>query len=428
MQYIEYSKQTELLGSYDVAVLGGGPAGVCAAVEAARCGMKTILVEAYGMLGGMATTALVGPFMTCYDRDGNRQIVHGLFDEIVERTIAKSGAIHPSEADAPSHYTSFIGPYHRHVTPFDSFALQLALDDMVTEAGVDLYLYTRFVDSICCDGKIKSVILAAPQGLVAIEAKQFIDATGNADVAAVSGVTVWKGGEDGSKAQPGTLFFEINGVEDSLYDRRPPYPVKAYLMPEKSRYKINHYRVLGVDATDAKSMTNAHMEARRQVLTAYQTLIEQPGFANAQITQVAPVLGTRESRHIVGQYRLTVKDICDGAKFDDSICVYGYGMDVHPRDEKTPGGFHGESANMYEIPYRCLVPLGCDNLLVAGKTISAESQAAGSFRVMPGCMAIGQAAGAAASIAVKTEKAPADISTTKLRELLVSHGAVVDMD
>lgn len=392
--------------------------------------MKTVLVEAYGMLGGMATTALVGPFMTCYDRDGERQVVHGIFDEIVDRTIEAGGAIHPSTTDAPSLHTSFLKKYHKRVTPFDSFVLQIVLDDMVKEAGIDLYLYTRYVDSVMDGDKIDSIILSAPQGLVAIKAKQYIDCTGNADVAAFSGVPVWKGSELGIGGQPGTLFFEVIGVNDDAYcdyAKRPIKPVKAYKMPEVGRYKVNHERVYGLDATDARSMTDGHIHARRQVLESYELLKQAPGFENSEIIQVAPVLGTRESRHIKGKYMLTVKDICDGATFDDSICVFGYGMDVHSRDGKMSGGFHGESANMYEIPYRCLVPEGCSNLLVAGKTICAESQAAGSFRVMPGCMAIGQAAGAASAIAVNKNQTPSEISTDELRQLLVSHGAVVDI-
>lgn len=432
MSCIKFSRELPVIGEYDIAVLGGGPAGVCAAVEAARAGQRVVLVESSGMLGGMATTALVGPFMTCYDRDGDRQVVHGLFDEIVERTVREKGAIYPSETDAPSVYSSFIKRYHRHVTPFDSFALQLALDDLVREAGVELFLYTKFVDcEVSEDGGIASVVLDAPQGLVAMKAKEYVDCTGNADVAFSAGVPTWKGGEDGSAPQPATLFFEIGGVDDEVYaarNARPPRPVKAYKMPEKGRYKVNHERVYFVDANDARSMTDAHIEARRQVLKSFATLRELPGFEKAELTQVAPVLGVRESRHIVGEYLITVKDVCEGTRFDDSICVFGYGMDVHSRDGKVSGGFHGESANMYEIPYRCLVPKGCPNLLVAGKTVSAESQAAGSLRVMPACMAMGQAAGAAAAIAAERGIAVADVPVAELKRNLKAHGAVTDID
>lgn len=432
MNRISYKRELPVIGEYDVAVLGGGPAGVCAAIEAARTGQKTVLIEASGMLGGMATTALVGPFMTCYDRDGDRQVVHGIFDEIVERTASENGAVYPSETDAPSIYSSFIKRYHKHVTPFDSFALQLALDDLTREAGVELFFYTKFVDcEVSENGSIVSVVLDAPQGLVAMKAKEYIDCTGNADVAFSAGVPTWNGGEDGSAPQPATLFFEIDGVDDEVYaarNARPPRPVKAYKMPEKGRYKVNHERVYFVNANDARSMTDAHIAARRQVLKSFETLRSLPGFEKAELTQVAPVLGVRESRHIVGEYRITVKDVCEGTRFDDSICVFGYGMDVHSRDGKVSGGFHGESANMYEIPYRCLVPKGCPNLLVAGKTISAESQAAGSLRVMPACMATGQAAGAAAAIAASRGIAVGEVPVGELKSNLKAHGAVTDID
>lgn len=432
MDRVKFERELPVIGEYDIAVLGGGPAGVCAAIEAARAGQKTVLVEATGMLGGMATAALVGPFMTCYDRDGDRQVVRGIFDEIVDRTVRERGAIYPSEVDAPSIYTSFIKRYHRHVTPFDSFALQLALDDLTREAGAELFLYTRFVDcEVEKDGGIASVILDAPQGLVVMRAKEYIDCTGNADVAFAAGVPTWKGGEDGSAPQPATLFFEIDGVDDDVYaarNARPPKPVKAYKMPGKGRYKVNHERVYFVDANDARSMTDAHIEARRQVLRSFETLRSLPGFEKAELTQVAPMLGVRESRHIEGEYRITVGDVCEGTRFDDSICVFGYGMDVHSRDGKVSGGFHGESANMYEIPYRCLVPKGCPNLLVAGKTVSAESQAAGSLRVMPACMAMGQAAGAAAAIAAARGIAVGEVPVAELKDNLRAHGAITDID
>ncbi|MGI6166705.1 MAG: FAD-dependent oxidoreductase [Eubacteriales bacterium] len=425
MSKVMYSKTLNSLGEYDVAVLGGGPAGVCAAIEAARCGRRVLLVEATGMLGGMATAGLVGPFMTCYDRDGDEQVIKGLFDEIVDRVVEMSGAVSPDKTDSPSRWTSYIKKYHRRVTPFDSFILQLVLDRMVKEAGVHTFLYTRYVDSICTDGKIDSIVLAAPQGLVAARAGVYIDCTGNADVAAASGVPTWKGSEKGYPPQPATLFFEVDNVNDRNYTARPPRPVKAYQKPLAGSYKVNHDRVYGVDATDALSMTEAHMKGREQVLESYEKLLATPGFGNCRITQIAPVIGVRESRHIQGLYMLTVKDLGEGRIFEDAIACCGYGMDVHSRDGKMSGGFHGEVAKVYTIPYRCMVPVGCSNLLVAGKTICAESQAAGSFRIMPGCMALGQAAGAAAALACEGGILPGQVDTARLRELLKKHGAYI---
>ena len=431
-QSIHFQKEIPSLGHYELVVLGGGPAGVCAAIEAARNGVRVLLIEGNGMLGGMATSALVGPFMTNYDREGERPTVGGLYREILERLAAKSGAILPENTDSPSIHTSFIKRYHRHVTPFDSFMLQIVLDEMVAEAGVEVLLYTRFVDCVCENSKIKSVILAALEGLRCVSADFLIDATGNADVACAAGVPTWKGEEESGIPQPGTLMFEVDGVSDEGYQthgKRPGGPtgaVKAYRTPTEGIYKINHLRVFDTDATDSASMTRAHMEARRQVLDSYGVLLETPGFENARITQVAPVLGVRESRHIEGKYKITVEDVANGTKFEDRIAAYAFGMDVHPRNAEMKGNFKIESAIVYYVPYRAMLPIGCANLLVVGKTISCESQAAGGIRVMPCAMAIGQAAGAAASIALRNGLALDAVSANELQGLLRKHGAILD--
>jgi len=427
---IEYKRTVVLYGEYDAVILGGGPAGVCAAIEAARMGTKVLLVEATGMLGGMATSGLVAPFMTVYDREGESLTVGGLYREIVNRLCERGGAILPEDVDSPSLYTSFIEKYHRHVTPIDSFKLQMLLDDMTEEAGVEVLLYTRFVDSICEGGQIKTVILSALEGLIAVSARVFIDCTGNADVAAVSGVKTYKGDEESGVPQPGTLMFEVGGVDGERYNEygaRPQRPVKAYLTPNDGRYNVNHYRVFGVDATNSRSMSEGHRKARRQVLDAYKVLKEEtPGYENAEILQVASVLGVRESRHIDGKYKITVADVSNGTKFDDRIAAYGFGMDVHPRNESISGNFKIEIAERYYIPYRSMLPVGCDNLIIAGKTISCESQAAGGLRCMPCAMAMGQAAGIAASMAVSSSISVSEVDIEKLQSTLVSKGAIID--
>lgn len=422
-----YKKELSTFGKYDVVVLGGGPSGVCAAVEAARNGAKVLLVESSGMLGGMATSGLVGPFMTVYNREGTRPVVGGLFGEIVERLMRYHGAIRPEEVDAPSIHTSFIERYHKHVVPMDSFMLQIVLDELVTEAGVKTLLYTRFVDCIHRDGRIQSVVLAALEGLVAVEADVFIDCTGNADVAASAGVPTWKGDEESGVPQPGTLMFEIEGVDDNRYTERPQRPVKAYRMPQEGRYKVNHHHVYNTDATSSESMTDAHMQARHQVLEAYRTLVEEtPGFEKARITQVASVMGVRESRHIEGKYKITTEDLTQGEKYDDRIAAYAFGMDVHARNESMKGNFKIPTADVYYVPYRCMLPIGCENLLVAGKTVSCESQAAGAIRVMPCVMSMGQAAGAAAALALKDAVPLENVSIEKLQNLLKTEKAILD--
>ena len=425
-----YRKELDSLGCYDVVVLGGGPAGVCAAVEAARGGARVLLAEASGMLGGMATSGGVGPLMTSYDREGNRPVVGGLYREIVERLQKYGAVILPEDADSPSIHTSFIARYHRHVTPFDGFRLQVVLDEMAAEAGVDVLLYAHFADCICDEDGICAVVLSCLEGLRTVSGKVFIDCTGTASVAAAAGVETWKGSEENGVPQPGTLMFEVDGVKDEAYTQRPLLPVKAYRTPVQGRYKVNHYHVYSVDAADSRSMSAAHAEARKQVLKAYRVLHDEtPGFENAEIAQVAPVLGVRESRHIDGKYRITVADVANGTRFEDRIAAYAFGMDIHSRAEEKlgeGGNFKIEVAETYYIPYRSMLPNGCSNLLVAGKTIACESQAAGGLRCMPAAMAMGQAAGAAAAMAVKEDLLPQEVNVSVLQKHLLEHGAILD--
>ena len=430
MEKINYCKEIDVYGEYDVAVIGGGPAGVCSAVAAARSGMRVLLVESTAALGGMATSGGVGPFMTCYDREGESPTVGGLFREIVERLKKYSAVIDPDETDSPSIHTSFIERYHRHVTPFDSFHLEIVLDEMVREAGVEVLCYTKFCDSVIENGRITHAVLCAPEGLISVKAKIFIDCTGIAAVAEKSGVPTYKGDEERGIPQPGTLMFEVGGVDDAEFEAfaaRPEPPVKVYRTPVEGRYKVNHYHVYNVDAANGKSMTEAHAEARRQVLDAYAVLHDKTrGFENSRIISVAPVLGVRESRHIEGEYKITVGDVANGVKFDDRIAVYGFGMDVHNRSAAESGNFKIEIAERYYIPYRSLLPKDCHNLMVAGKTLSCESQAVGGMRCMPAAMAMGHAAGLAAAQAITWGVSLREIPVSALQEKLLAQGAIID--
>lgn len=427
MEYVNFSKSVPIYGCYDVAVIGGGPSGVCAAIAAARKGAKVLLVESTGALGGMATSAMVGPFMTDYDKNGDEKTVGGLFSEIVEELVKVGGGISSENTDAPGIHTSFITRYHRHVTPFDSFRLEMVLDKMVRDAGVKVLCYTRFSDCIVENGKISTVILNALEGLIAVKAEQFIDCTGIAAVAQCAGVPTYKGDEQSGIPQPGTLMFEVGGVKDEAYVSRPQKPVKAYRTPVPGRYKVNHFHVYDVDAANSESMTEAHREARGQVMEAFAILHDQtPGFEDIELVNVASVLGVRESRHIEGEYKITVEDVSTGVKYDDAIAVYGFGMDVHGRKPEEKGNFKIETATRYYIPYRSLIPKNCKNLLVAGKTLSCESQAVGGMRCMPAAMAMGQAAGIASAMAAMQGVTVRDIDVATLQAHLREQKAILD--
>ena len=430
MALVKFEKELEIYGEYDVVVLGGGPSGVSAAVSAAREGVRTLLVESQPCLGGMATGGLVGPFMTVYDRDGNEKIVGGIFDEIVERLKKYSAVIPPQEVGAATVYTSHIEKYHSHVTPFNSFYLEIVLDEMVRESGVELLCYTSFSDCIVENGKINYVVLNALEGMICVKGNVFIDCTGNAALAEAAGAPTYKGEEESGIPQPGTLMFEVGGVDDKEYTAlaaRPERPVKAYKTPTSGRYKVNHYHVYDVDAANSKSMTDAHSKARYQVLDAYSVLKDKTrGFEEAELLQVAHLLGIRESRHIEGEYKITVRDVSEGTRFEDRIAVYGFGMDIHNRKATEFGNFKIEVAERYYIPYRSLLPKSCKNLLVAGKTLSCQSQAVGGMRCMPAVMSIGQAAGIAAAMAVGANSCPASVDISELQNKIKATGGIID--
>ncbi len=444
-------------------VIGGGPAGIGAAVGAARAGARTVLVERYGFLGGNATAALVGPFMTSFSNDGSRQIIGGVFDELIRRMEPLGGAIHPERVRSGTAEAGFYRFGHDHVTPFDPEVLKVVAADMVTETGCALVLHTSFVDPIVEPGPegrpaTRGAIIHNKGGLQAIRAEQVIDCSADADVAFRAGAPTQKGRESDGKMQPMTMFFVISDVDDAAVEahiRAHPeeegmlfhgiveraraagtFPldrdkIGIYRTPEAGVWRVNTTRLLGLDGTNADDLTKAEIEGRKQVFALLGFMRrEVPGLGNVRLREIAAQIGVRETRRIVGEYILTQDDLAAGRHFDDVIALAGYPMDIHPVDG-AGGGIQAaldaglRSADVYEVPYRSLVPLEIDDLLVAGRCLSATHEAAGAVRVMPPCFAMGQAAGVAGALALEFNTTPRRLDPAKIQTVLRKQGAIL---
>lgn len=443
----------------DVVVVGAGPAGFCAAVAAARHGAKVVLIEQNGFAGGMATAGLVGPFMTCYDKSGETMIIRGIFEEVVDRLVARGGAIHPSLVRSGTAYTSWITAGHDHCTPFDAEILKKLIDDMLTEAGVEVLYHAEFLDAITEESAVRGIVAHTKGGYLTVRAATVIDCTGDGDVAASAGVPFEMGNEKLGLMQPATMFFRICNVDSAaleadiaanrhLFHRENGVNYRSfhwhvarareagdwtldrvsiglYKSVQEDEWCVNTSRIMGVDSTDSASLTRGEIEGRRQVEEIMRFLRKYvPGCERAKLMSSGSTLGIRESRHIVGEYRLTLDDVLNGTVTEDAVVLCSNSVDVHGRfGPKSNEYITVQNGEFYGIPYRCLLPQTIDGLLIAGRCISAESEAAGAVRVMPPCMAMGQAAGTAAALAVKARTEPRLLDTSELKRVLLADGA-----
>lgn len=433
----------------DVLVVGGGPAGVCAAIAAARQGVKALVVEKGNCLGGMATRGVVGPFMTSFDKSGKNQVIKGLFEEIVQRLVACGGAIHPKDVRAGTPYTAWITRGHDHVTPFDPDKLKFVLDDLCAEAGVEVLYHADFVRPLMNGACVTGIEVLTKAGLQTVAAKVVVDATGDGDVAFRAGAPCVLGDPNrGGTMQPATTFFRIAGLpravlEDdyrahgggmknrllSWYVKEavktgewhiPRKHVNLYLGVRDDEWFVNVSRLNGVDATDPKALAKAETEGRRQVREVLALLRKHlPGGEKIRLAALASTLGIRESRHVLGDVVLDTDDILEGRVPADTIACCAYAIDLHGGKGATGTLFLTvKNGEFYGIPYRALVPRKVESLLVAGRCLSARSMAAASLRVMPPAMATGEAAGTAAALAVKGGVTPRQVGVARLREVL----------
>ncbi|MFW8584710.1 FAD-dependent oxidoreductase [Rhizobium beringeri] len=452
-----YSADIPELDDVDVLVIGGGPSGLSAAVAAARLGVRVRLVERYGFLGGNLTAGLVGPCMTSYSLDGSQQLIRGIYEEFVQRMMALGGALHPSTIPAGSAYCGFIVYGHDKVTPFQPEAAKVAAQRMCVEAGVELLLHTMVVDAIVDDRdadnpRVLGVVCAGKGGLRSVRAKVVVDCSADGDVAHYAGVHTRQGRESDGISQPQTLFFRVQNVDDQVVedyirahpqDFRPfasivaqataegrfPAPrrgIGLYKTMEPGVWRINTGRVLrrnGADALEPRLPRSKVGSRPWRCSSSSVTICPASNRWNCGTRQPRSACG--ETRRIDGAYELTLQDLHSGRAFEDVVALCGYPLDIH--DPTGSGGGTGgaglDAANIYQIPYRVMLPRIHEGLLVSGRAVSATHEALSAIRVMPPCFALGQAAGVAAALSVGNRASPRHVDYADLRRELLAQGA-----
>lgn len=409
---------------YDLIVVGGGFAGSMAAMEAARHGQKVLLVEKFNCLGGAAMGCLVMPFMNFWTHDpqtGEQQFLTGdLFLEVVAE-LRKLGGMDDTRI-------------------FHEEPLKLVLNRMSLKYGVELLFDTAVVSANVEDGHIKSLQAWGKSRMLTLEADYFIDATGDAELSVLAGCRYQLGREEDNLCQPMTLSFRVAGVDreryleakltiNPLYNayqekgliKNPRENVLIFRTLQEDVLHFNTTRIVKHDPTDPVAVTHAEIEAREQVYEIFHFLKEHiPGFEKSYISATALQIGIRESRMVEGEYKLTVDELKALARFDDAIAVANYDIDIHNPEGAGTSHYYFGKGEWYEIPYRCLIPKDCKNLLVAGRCISSDHEAQASYRIMPYCAELGQAAGAAVSVAKESGKSLRTIDVKRLQEILRS--------
>ncbi len=421
---LEAPRHTPVRADVDVLVCGGGPAGVGAALAAGREGARTLLVERFGVLGGMWTAGLLNPFFEAFGRGY-------VVDDLVAR-LQRAGAWRT----------------WKFAHTFDTEVMARLLEAMMAEAGVEVLYYTLVADTVVEDGQVRGAILESKAGREAVLARTVIDATGDGDVAARAGCPYEYGREVDGLVQPMTLMFEISGVGEAeqpssewLYDAlsdaieahglglelpigRCNYAPWVIHNPAPGTAAVQMTHVYRLNPLQPADLTRGTIETRRQAAELCAALRYVPGCEGARLVRTAPTIGVRESRRVRGRHYLTLDDLAAGRRFDDAVAACHFGVDIH---EPAPGAGvpSGHSARIrpYEIPFGCLVPEGPGGVLTAGRCISGSHEAHASYRVTGTAMALGQAAGLAAAWAAAEAVPAGQVNGARLRAELAARGA-----
>ncbi len=431
----EPGRDVPIAGSFDVIVCGGGPAGIAAAVAAARNGARTLLIERYGFLGGMATSALVTPISEF--RHYGKQHIGGIPFELMQRTAELDGAELSRES----------GNF-----PVNDEVLKLSAQRLLLESGVTLLYHSWLSGCIQHDDRITHVIVQNKAGRAAYQGIVFIDCTGDADLVRAAGFETVK-----SKAlQPASLWFQLAGVDtealeplfgDAVDGMLPvSKEIRGRLLQLNAAGKIPifggpwinkffHDGMVSInllreatDASDPEAFTRTECSMREQLHSIVELLrTEFAEFKNCWLAKSGIQTGVRETHHIVGLYQLQRDDILTPKAFLDTVAKGAHVIDVHSADSNEQQGLVVPRRE-YNIPFRCLVPRGSVNLVTAGRCLDADGPGFGSARVMATCMAMGQGAGTAAALSLKHGSSMSEMDFEELRCTLAEQGAIVDFD
>ena len=439
------ARDTPVIGDHDVVVIGGGPAGIAAAASAAARGCDTLLIEHYGFLGGMGTAAGVTNFCGLHANVFGeiRQVVHGVADRLLAKMQALGGLNTP--------HLLFGGKAAAQAS--DSAGFKVAADELVTESGARLLFHSRAVGVVAGPAStIAAVLLETRSGRRAVRARMFIDCSGDAELSHHAGVPYEKGTDSHGMLYPSTMF-RVNGVdpvragdawnhfgrwmEQAMRDGRTFARKSPIIRPQKNptEWRANVTQLANadgtpVDGTDALQASWAEVEGRRQIVEFLRFLRDYaPGFENAYLLEIAPQVGLRETRRIVGDYRLTDDDVLSCASFPDTIGVNGWMIENHVAgDVKFVFPDIPNVRGYNQLPYRMLLPPRVDNLLVAGRCASMTHLGQSAARVSGACFVMGQAAGTAAALALAAGIAPRDVDVPALQARLAADGAFLGLE